>query len=381
VKAVILAGGYGTRLRPLTYTKPKPMLPLAGKPILQFIVEAVGREGFSDVIVTTNYFREQVIESFGDGSSFGVRLTYPEEKKPLGTAGSVKNSEEYLNETFAVIQGDNITEIKFTDILDFHKKKGGIATIALLAVENPHLFGIAQLDSDNRIRSFKEKPGQHEIFSNLASIGLYVLEPEVLNYIPDGVECDFAKNVFPSLLSSGEKMYGYPARGFWTDTGVPKNYVKAVRWILSRLSHQKLAENVKITGASIKGPVEIGEGTKIERGAEIVGPVVIGEDCVIGQNSRIAPDSVVESEVRILERARVDGSLVYEETEIGVGSHLDNCIVAEKCKVGSDVNIHEMAMIGASCEIEDSVKLLRGSRVWPKIRIAQKSVVQGLVKH
>ena len=380
VKVVVLAGGYGTRLRPLTYTKPKAMLPLVDKPILQFIIESVAGEGFNDVVVTTNYFRQQIIDYFGDGSDFGVRLVYPEEEKPLGTAGSVKNSEKYLNETFAVIQGDNITEIKFKHILNFHREMGGVATIALLPVERPHQFGIAQLDLDNRVLRFKEKPRQEEFFSDLASIGLYILEPEVLDYIPSGVEYDFAKDVFPKLLDSGEKIYGYHASGFWVDIGVPENYMKAVRWILSRLESKRLTENAEVKEASIRGPVEIGEGTKIERGAEIIGPVVIGNDCLLRHNSRIVANSVIGSYVRIGEEARVADSLIYEETQIGGSSYLNHCIVAEKCKVGSDVKIDEMSIVGASCEIGNSVRLRRGSRIWPKIRIARNSTIQDFVK-
>ena len=381
VKVVVLAGGYGTRLRPLTYTRPKAMLPLAGKPILQFIIESVASEGFNDVVVTTNYFREQIIDYFGDDSDFGVRLVYPEEEKPLGTAGSVKNSEKYLNETFAVIQGDNITEIKFKHLLNFHREKGGVATIALLPVDRPHQFGIAQLDSDNRVLRFKEKPRPEEFFSDFASVGLYVLEPEVLDYIPRGVEYDFAKGVFPKLLSSGEKIYGYPASRFWVDIGVPENYMKAVRWILSRLKGKRLGENAEVKKASIRGPVEIGEGTRIERGAEITGPVVIGDRCVIRRNSRIAANSVIGSGVGIGEEARVADSLIYEETQIGGFSYLNHCIVAEKCKIGSDVEIDEMAIVGAGCEIGNAVRLRKGSRIWPKIKIAANSVIQGFVKH
>ena len=380
VKVVVLAGGYGIRLRPLTYTRPKPMLPLGDKPILQFIVESVASEGFHDVIVTTNYFREQIIDYFGDGSGFGVRLVYPEEEKPLGTAGSVKNSEKYLDETFAVIQGDNVTEIKFKHLLSFHREKGGVATIALLPVERPHQFGIAQLDLDNRVLRFKEKPSREEFFSDLASIGLYILEPDVLDYIPRGVEYDFAKDVFPKLLSSGEKIYGYPASGFWVDIGVPENYMKAVRWVLSKLKVKRLAGNTEVNKASIQGPVEIGEGTRIERGAEIMGPVVVGDGCLIRRNSRIAANSVIESDVRVGEEARVAGSLIYEETQIGRGSYLNYCIVAEKCKIGLDVKIDEMSIVGASCEIGNSARLRKGSRIWPKIGIAAKSTVQGFVK-
>jgi mannose-1-phosphate guanylyltransferase len=281
LKVVVLSGGYGTRLRPLTYTRPKAMLPLAGKPILQYIIESIASEGFDEIIVTTNYFREKIIDYFGDGSDFGVRLVYPEEEKPLGTAGSVKNGEKHLNETFAVIQGDNITEIKFKHLLSFHKEMGGVVTIALLPVERPHQFGIAQLGLDNRVLRFKEKPRQEEFFSDLASVGLYVLEPKVLDFIPSGVEYDFAKDVFPKLLDSGEKIYGYHTGGFWVDIGVPENYMKAVRWILSRLEGKRVAEKAEVKKASIRGPVEIGEGTRIERGAEITGPVVIGNGCFI----------------------------------------------------------------------------------------------------
>ncbi|UCE44250.1 MAG: NDP-sugar synthase, partial [Candidatus Bathyarchaeota archaeon] len=370
MKVIVLAGGYGTRLRPLTYTKPKPMLPLAGKPILQFIVESIAGEESADILVTTNYCRGQIIDYFGDGSDFGVRLVYPEEKKPLGTAGSVKNSEKHLNETFAVIQGDNITEIKFKHILSFHREMGGIATIALLPVERPHQFGIAQLDVDNKVLRFKEKPRQDEFFSDLANIGLYVFEPEVLDYIPSGVEYDFAKNVFPKLLSSGEKIYGFPTRGFWTDVGIPENYMKAVRWILSKLKGKRLAENAEVEKASISGSVEIGEGTRIEHGAEITGPVMIGDSCIIGHNSRITANSVIGSNVKIGRKARVVGSLVYEETQIGTGSYLNNCIVAEKCRLGSNIKIDEMSILGASCEIGDYARIHKGSRIWPKARIA-----------
>lgn len=381
MKVVVLAGGYGTRLRPLTYTRPKPMLPLAGKPILEYIIESIASEGFNDVIVTTNYFREQIIDYFGNGSEFGVRLLYPDETKPLGTAGSVKNSEKYLNETFAVIQGDNLTEIKFSDLLNFHRNKGGVATIVLLPIEEPHQFGIAKLDSDNKVLRFKEKPRPEEFFSDFASIGLYLFEPGVLDYIPNSVEHDFAKDVFPKLLSSGEKIYGCPASGFWVDIGVPENYLKAVRWILSRLKGKRLGKNSEIRKASIKGPVEIGEGTKIESGAEITGPVVIGDGCVIRRNSKIAANSVIGSDVMIGAETRVAGSLIYEETQIGESSYLNHCIVAEKCKVGPNVEIDGMSIVGAGCEIGDSAKLRKGSRIWPKIRIAQNTVVEAFVKH
>lgn len=379
VKVVVLAGGYGTRLRPLTYTKPKPMLPLAGKPILQFIIESIASEGFNDIVITTNYYREKIMDYFGDGSDFGVRLVYPEEEKPLGTAGSVKNSEKHLNETFAIIQGDNITEIKFKHLLSFHREKGGVATIALLPVERPHQYGIAQLDLDNRVLRFKEKPRQEEFFSDFASIGLYILEPDVLDYIPSGIKYDFAKDVFPKLLNSGERIYGYPAGGFWVDIGIPENYMNAARWVLGKLKSKKVVE-ADVKRVSITGPVQIGEGTRIEGGTEIVGPVLIGDNCLIGRNSRIDANSVIESNVRIDEGTKVAGSLVFEETQIGGGANLNHCIVAEKCKIGPNVKIGKMSIVGAGCEIGNSARLNKGSRIWPEIEIAANSIVKGFVE-
>lgn len=381
MKAVILAGGHGSRLRPLTYTKPKPMLPLVGKPVLQFIIESLADQGFDDVIITSNYVRERIIDHFGDGSRFGVKLTYPKEEKPLGTAGSVRNAAKYLDETFVVIQGDNVTDITFREAVTFHEEKGGIATISLMTTENPHQFGIAKLNSDGRICRFKEKPRPDECFSNLFSIGLYVLEPEVLDYIPNSTPCDFAKNVFPTLLSEGMKMYGYPAQGFWVDIGSPESYMEAVRWVLSKLRGKGISETAEVGDASIKGRVQVGERTRIESGAKIVGPAVIGGDCYVGRGSKIALHSVIESNVEVAEKTRIGGSLVYEGTCIGESSHLSRCIVAEKCNVGSGVKINKMSIIGAGCDIGDFARIYKGSRIWPKIKISVNSVVRGVITH
>jgi len=381
MKAVILAGGHGTRLRPLTYTKPKPLLPLVGKPVLQFIIESLAEQGFNDVVVTSNYVRERIMQYFGDGSQFGVELTYPKEEKSLGTAGSVKNAAKYLNETFLVIQGDNVTDIAFGDVLAFHEEKGGIATIALMTAENPYQFGIAELDFNGRIRKFKEKPRPEECFSNLISTGLYVLEPEVLDYIPNGVACDFAKNVFPTLLGAGMKIYGYPAEGFWVDIGNAESYMEAVRWILSKLRGKRISKTAEVEDFSVKGPIQVGERTRIESGARIVGPAVIGDDCYLGRGSEIALYSVIESNVEVAEKTRIRSSLVYENTCIGNFSHLSHCIVAEKCKVGSGVKIKKMSIIGAECDIGDFANIRSGSIIWPKIKIATNSVIHGIKKH
>lgn len=321
------------------------------------------------------------MQYFGDGLQFGVELTYPKEEKSLGTAGSVKNAAKYLNETFLVIQGDNVTDIAFRDALAFHEEKGGIATIALMTAENPCQFGIAELDFNGRICKFKEKPSPEECFSNLINTGLYVLEPEVLDYIPNSAACDFAKNVFPTLLDAGMKIYGYPAKGFWVDIGSAESYMEAVRWILSKLHGKRISKTAEVKDSSIKGPIQVGERTRIESGARIVGPAVIGDDCYLGRSSKIAPYSVIESNVEVAEKTRIRGSLVYENTCIGDFSHLSRCIVAESCKVGSGVKINKMSIIGAECDIGDFADIRSSSRIWPKVKIAANSVVHGIRKH
>jgi len=381
MKAVVLAGGHGTRLRPLTYTTPKPMLPLAGKPVLHHIIESLASQGFDDIVVTTNYLRERIMDYLGDGSQFGVKLIYPKEEKPLGTAGSVKNAAKYLNETFAVIQGDNITDIKFKELLHFHEQRGGIGTIALVPKENPKQFGIAELDPNNQIIKFKEKPRCDERFSNLVNTGLYVLEPEILDYAPSGLACDFAEDVFPTLLRLKRRIYGYPAQGFWVDIGNPESYMEAVHWILSKLRGRMISETAEVSDASIKGWVKVGEETRIEPKAMIIGPAIVGDRCSVKRGARIAQHSVIESNVEVSAKTRITSSMIYKNTSIGDSSGLNHCIVAEKCRVGSGVKIKEMSVIGAQCEIGDRVSIHRGSRIWPRIKIEMNSIIRGVIRH
>ena len=381
MKAVILAGGHGTRLRPLTYTTPKPMLPLAGKPVLHHIIESLASQGFDDIVVTTNYLREKIMDYFGDGSRFGVKLIYPREEKPLGTAGGVKNAARYLNETFAVIQGDNITDIEFKELLHFHEQRGGIGTIALIPKENPQQFGIAELDPNNQIIKFKEKPRCDERFSNLVNTGLYVLEPEILDYVPSGLACDFAQDVFPTLLRSKRRIYGYPAQGFWVDIGNPESYMEAVHWILSKLRGRMISETAEVSNASIKGWVKVGEETRIEPKAMIRGPAIVGDRCSVKRGAKIARHSVIESNVEVSAKTRITSSIIYENTSIGDFSGLNHCIVAEQCRVGSGVKIKEMSVIGAQCEIGDRVSIHKGSRIWPRIKIEMNSIIRGVVRY
>jgi mannose-1-phosphate guanylyltransferase len=274
-KAVILAGGYGTRLRPLTFSMPKTMIPLVNKPVIDYILDYLAGYGLKEFVITTNYLREQTI-AYLDSTRKDLKIVYPEEPSPLGTAGSVKNAG--ITETMVIIQGDNITEIDIGKLLTFHKAHDGLVTIALLPVPNPSLYGIAGLESNGRIRNFKEKPAPSECFSNLANTGLYILEPEAMEYVPEGRAFDFSKNLFPLLVAQKE-VYGCVVDGFWTDVGSLAGYMEASRWILEKKDCE-CAATAEIKDCEIQGKVVIGDYVKLQN-TLIRGPAVIGNHATV----------------------------------------------------------------------------------------------------
>ncbi len=381
MKAIVLAGGYGTRLRPLTYTCPKPMLPLAGKPVLRHIIEFLAGHGFDEIIVTTNYLRDRVKDHFGDGSRYGVKLKYPLEEEPLGTAGSVKHVSEYLDDTFAIIQGDNITNIDLVKVLEFHKKKGSLATISLIPVDNPCEYGIAELNDEGRVIRFVEKPRPEECFSRLANTGLYILQPQVLDHIPDHCSYDFSKDLFPKLLTLNEKVYGCLVTGFWTDIGRPENYLKANKWLLSRLIKPNISDSADISGAAIKGPVTIEDNVTIERGARITGPAIICEGSRIRSDTRVMANSFLCHGVTVGRGSKVVGSIIFEDTQVGDESNINHSIIGEGCSIGSEASFGRLSVIGAKCRIGDDVKVESGARIWPRIEVESKSTVKGILRY
>ena len=269
-RAVILAGGYGTRLRPLTFTTPKALIPLVNRPVIDYILDYLKGYGLRDIVITTNYFREQTI-AYLNSSRTDLKLAYPEEPSPLGTAGSVKNAE--ITETMVVIQGDNITEIDIEKLMAFHKAHDGLVTIALLPVPNPSLYGIAELASTGLIRNFKEKPAPEACFSNLANTGLYIIEPEAMDNVPKGRAFDFSKDLFPRLVTKHE-VYGCIVDGFWTDVGSLEGYMEASRWILDQKKFE-CADTAEIEDSRIRGNVAIGDFVRVRKSV-IQGPAVIG---------------------------------------------------------------------------------------------------------
>jgi NDP-sugar pyrophosphorylase family protein len=367
LKAVVLAGGKGTRLRPLTYTKPKPLLPLAGEPAIVRLVHKLAGEGIDDIILTTNYFAKLLRATLGDGSDYGVRIHHVEEKTPLGTAGSVKNSESLIDETFVVVQGDNQFEFRLDEVVSVHRELGAMVTIALVEVENPSEYGIAEL-SEGRITRFLEKPSPGECFSNLANAGIYVIEPDALKLVPEGKPFDFSKDLFPQMLKSGKTLAGSRVGGFWVDVGDPKSYLKANSWALDNIARRRTN---KIEPAAQTSSNLVSESATLRE------PIHLGKNVRICENASIGPYACIGDGSEVSAGATIAFSVVYENTRIGAGVTLDKCIVAEMCRIGDGAQIERHTVVGAGTELGEHSRVIAESRVGPFAIVEPRAVVQG----
>jgi mannose-1-phosphate guanylyltransferase len=292
---MLLAAGLGTRLRPLTYEVPKPMVPVLGTPVMEHIVQLLARHGFDDVICNLHYFPEQIERRFGDGSRWGVRLSYSHEQELLGTAGGVRNVREHFgDETFLIISGDALTDIDLTALWEAHRAKGGIATLSLKRVDDPSQIGVVIVGEDGRIQGFQEKPDPAEALSNLGNCGIYVMEPEIFDYFPDRPFVDWALDVFPTLLAQDVAFYGHEIAEYWNDIGNIKEFRQG--------NFDALAGEVRVQfdprlvnpdGLEIEEPpVYVGAGCEIAPRVRLAGPAVLGAGCRVGEGAAIR-DSVL----------------------------------------------------------------------------------------
>jgi mannose-1-phosphate guanylyltransferase len=292
---MLLAAGFGTRLRPLTYEVPKPMVPVLGRPVMEHILQLLARHRFDDVIANVHYLPEQIERRFGDGSAWGVKLTYSLEQELLGTAGGARNVREHFgNETFLIISGDALTDIDLTALWEAHRQKGGIATLSLKRVDDPSQIGVVILGEDDRIQGFQEKPDPAEALSNVGNCGIYVMEPEIFDYFPDRPFVDWAQDVFPALLEQDVPFYGHEIPDYWNDIGNIKEFRQG--------NFDALSGEVKVEfdpsrlnpamDAVDEPPVYVGEGCEIGTGVRLTGPVVLGDGCSVGDRAAIR-DSVL----------------------------------------------------------------------------------------
>jgi len=336
--AVVLVGGQGTRLQPLTYHTPKSMMPVLNRPFLEHTVAYLKQYGVENITLTLNYLPEVIQNYFGDGSNSGIRLSYAVEDNPLGTAGAVKNVERYLDSTFIVLNGDIFTDLNIADMLAFHRRKRAKATIALNWVDNPCAFGVVETGSDRKVKRFIEKPSPDQITTNWINAGIYILEPEVLEHVPANSHYMFEKGLFPLLLERGEPVYGYPFNGYWLDMGTPEKYLCLNCDLLLSRVKSPLTDSLSSTdiccgkdtivhpSADITGPVLIGSNCRISQKAHIKGPVVIGPNCDIGDDSFIERTTLWRS-ARIGAGARLRQCIIGSNTSIDQNKRLTNHVV------------------------------------------------------
>jgi len=367
--AVVMAGGEGSRLRPLTTTIPKPMVPVANKPIIGHIFNLLRKSNIGDAVVTLCYLPDFIKDYLGNGASSGVNVSYSMEDRPLGTAGSVKNLENDLDETFIVLSGDLLTDIELSEIVKFHEKKGSSVTIALTRVPNPVEYGIVTTDREGRITSFLEKPEWGQVFTDTVNTGIYVLEPDVLKHVPKDKPFDFSKDLFPILMKEKEQVCGFIADGYWSDIGDIEQYQQANYDAL--LGHVKL----DIPGKEVQRSVWVDEGTEVEPRVELRPPVAIGRDCVVHEGSRIGELSIVGSNVIVENGASVKRSIVWDNTMVRSMAELSGCIVGTKCDVRSRVKILESAVVADECTIGQQAVVKYGIRIWPGKAVDAGAVV------
>ena len=370
MRAVLMAGGSGTRLRPLTCELPKPMVPVLNRPIAEHIVNLLKRHDITEIIATLHYLPDVMKDYFHNGSDFGVKMNYAvEDEQPLGTAGCVKNVEEMLDETFVVISGDSITDFDLREAIAFHQEKGSKATLILTRVPNPIEFGVVITDQDNRIQRFLEKPSTSEIFSDTVNTGTYILEPEVLKYLPPAEESDFSQDLFPLLLERGEPMYGYVAEGYWCDVGHLEAYREA--------QYDALEKKVIIDFAyrETEPSIWIGENTYIDPTAIVESPCLIGNNCRIGARVKILAGTVVGDNVTINSDAELNRPIVWNGALIGEESILSACVIGRGTRVDRRSQILEGAIIGQLCNIGEEAQINTGVRVWPSKRIESGAIL------
>lgn len=371
MKAVVMAGGEGSRLRPLTVGRPKPMVPLVNKPVIGHIFDLLKRYGITEVIVTLQYMPTAIQDYFGDGSSLGIELTYVVEESPLGTAGSVKNAATHLDDTFLVISGDALTDFDLDEIIESHRCRQAMASLTLYHVANPREYGVIVTDDEGRITQFLEKPDWGNVISDTVNTGIYVLEPEVLDLIPEETAYDFSNDLFPRMLAAQLPMYGYVADGYWCDVGNIPEYLQA--------NADLLDGKVKIPhpiGEQIRGGVWAGENVEIAPDAQIYGPVYLGNAVKIKGGVSIHGPTVIRDYTIVDSHSRVERSVMWRNNYVGESCELRGIIICRQCSIKSGTVAYEGVVIGDGCVLGENSVLHSDVKLWPNKEIEPGAMVR-----
>jgi mannose-1-phosphate guanylyltransferase/phosphomannomutase len=368
LKAVIMAGGEGARLRPLTCDRPKPMVPICDRPMMEYITDLLVSHELRDLAVTLQYLPEKIKDHFGERSDQGANFTYFLEEEPLGTAGSVKNASSFLDETFLVISGDCLTDINLTEAIEFHRRKGTLVTIVLTPQENPLEYGVVMVDDEGRITRFLEKPTWGEVFSDTVNTGIYILEPEVLDYIPAGKKFDFSKDLFPLLMEKGHTLFGCVLPGYWCDIGNLEQY---------RYAHYDILDkkiNIKLPAVEEEPGIWIADEVYINADTRLIPPYYIGQGTYIGSKTVVGEYAVLGA-YNHLEKVSIKRGITWSKVSLEKNVTIRGGILASDVRLESAASVYEGVVIGDSSIIESKATLKPGVRVWPCKRVESGALV------
>ena len=364
MQAVILVGGEGTRLRPLTSTVPKPVVPLVDRPFIVFMLEWLARHGVDDVVMSCGFLATAVRNVLGDGSQYGLRLRFVEEPEPRGTAGALKYAEDLLDERFLMLNGDVLTDIDLTAQIAQHEATGAVGTLALVPVSDPTAYGLVRLHDDQSVSEFVEKPSADEIDTRLISAGAYVLERAVLDLIPADRNVSIEREVWPQLV--GEGLFGYAAEAYWLDIGTPERYLQGTFDILEGQVATAVVDRL--------GPGYLSVGERVQLDGRIVPPALVDRGCTIAAGAHVGSLVVLGEGVSVGEGTTVERSVVLNGAEIGAGCVLRDCIVAAGVRIGDGSEISGGAVLGEGVTVGERNVLSRGVRVFPQTDLPEGAI-------
>ncbi|MBI3292971.1 MAG: NDP-sugar synthase [Elusimicrobia bacterium] len=340
MKAMIMAAGAGTRLRPLTYAIPKPMVPVANRPVIEYTLDNLRRHGFTEVVVNLHSHATMIADCLGDGSRWAMRLHYSHEETLLGTAGGVKKAERWLRDgPFLVTSGDGLSDVDLSKVLAFHREKRAFATMVLKPVESRFEYGVTVLDATGRIKRFVEKPHWSEVFSNTVNTGIYVFESDIFKFIPAGAPYDFGRQVWPELLKRKKRLYGYITPAYWCDVGDLNEYRRAQRDALDR------KVKIALPGREIAPGIWLDEGTRIGPDRQLVPPCLIGRKCRIGRGAYVGAYTTIGDRCAVGHKAVLKNSILWGHVQVDSKVHLENCIIGFGANVTENISMYEGAVI------------------------------------
>jgi mannose-1-phosphate guanylyltransferase len=346
VKAVILAGGEGTRLRPLTLTLPKPVVPVVDRPFLRHQLDLLGQAGVTEIVFSVAYRPERVQAIFGDGSALGKKIRYAVEPTPLGTGGAVKNAERYLDDTTVVLNGDVLTDVDLASVVRRHRESRASATLVLAPVPNPAAYGLVETDGDGRVRRFVEKPPPDQITTDTINAGIYVLQTSTLELMPAGVNHSIERAFFPALLGRGDHVAAHVHRGYWIDIGTPEKYLQVHRDVLGGRFP------VRLEGRAVAGGW-VHEGAVVEPGADLRAPFYVGPGSRISARAEVGPNAVLSSRVRVEAGARIRDSVLWAGCQVGEGAAIEGALLGAGVRAGRHVVIGPGAVLGEGACLSD----------------------------